>query len=542
MKTVRNKSARNAARPIVQSDQQLPRRCPPFGRMAVGIAAGMALTALLACGTAAARTITVAVATGFTTLDPYDAGDALSRNVAKSFYEGLYAFNDKLEPQPQLAESYEVSEYVLEYVFKLREGVKFHDGTEFDAQAVKVNFDRVLDPKNALSRRTFFGFIDRVEVLDKYRVKFILKMPMSAFISRLANGTGQMICPSAIKKLGSDGLAHNACGTGPYVLKEFNPSERLVVEKNPNYRIAGLPKLDGIRWLPVPENSTRAQMVLTGEADYVHAMPPELMGRVNESDQAVAIVKPSIQQRYLAINTLAEPLNDLRVRQAIAYAINKDAFCKVVYGGFSRPATGVQPPEVPGGLKLGPWPYDPKKARELLKEAGYPNGFRTQIWAAFNTSTNAKAVQFLQQQLRQVGIQAETRVLESGQRVSLVDSHPDPKTAPVRLYLIGWSNSTAEPDWGIRPLFDSREVPPKLGNTSYYNNPAMDAALDRGMAETDLEKRLAAYGEAQKMIWNDVPAVFLTYENNLAAVNRHLKNFRPMLDSTFEFYEAYWQE
>lgn len=513
------------------------------GKAAAAFAALLAGIGLLS-GSAAleARTITVAVATSFTTLDPYDATDALSRNVAKSFYEGLFAFNDKLEPKPQLAESYEVSDDGLTYVFKLREGVKFHDGTEFTSEAVKINFERVLDPKNALSRRTFFNFIDHVEALDKYHVKFVLKTPMSAFIARLANGTGQMICPSAIKQHGSDGLAFHACGTGPYILKDFNPSERLVVEKNPNYRVAGLPKLDGIRWIPVPENSTRAQMVLTGEADYVHAMPPELMKRVEESDIADALNKPSIQQRYLTMNTLQKPFDDIRVRQAIAYAINKDAFCKVVYGGYSRPATGVQPPEVPGGLKLGPWPYDPKKARELLKEAGYPNGFRTQLWGAFNTSTNAKAVQFLQQQLRQVGIQAETRLLESGQRVSMVDSHSDPKTAPVRLYLIGWSNSTAEPDWGIRPLFDSREAPPQLGNYSYYSNKAMDAALDRGMAETDEARRNAAYGEAQKMIWNDVPAVFLTYENNLAAVNKHLKNFRPLLDSTFEFYEAYWAE
>ena len=317
----------------------------------------------LASAPVAAKTITVAVATSFTTLDPYDATDALSRNVAKSFYEGLFAFNDKLEPKPQLAESYEVSADGREYVFKLREGVKFHDGTEFTADAVKINFERVLDAKNALSRRTFFNFIDRIEVLDKYRVKFILKNPMSAFIARLANGTGQMICPSAIEKYGSEGLAFHACGTGPYIFKDFNPSERLVVEKNPNYRVAGLPKLDGIRWIPVPENSTRAQMVLTGEADYVHAMPPELMKRVESSDVAEVLNKPSIQQRYLTMNTLAKPFDDIRVRQAVAYAINKEAFCKVVYGGYSRPATGVQPPEVPGGVKLGPWPYDPKKAR-----------------------------------------------------------------------------------------------------------------------------------------------------------------------------------
>lgn len=507
-----------------------------------------ALTALAGAGlllgavALQAKTVTVAVASTFTTLDPYNASDALSRNAAKSFYEGLFAFNDKLEPVPQLAASYETSSDGLIYTFKLRENVRFHDGTLFDAEAVKINFDRVLDPKSTLSRKTFFNFIDHVEVVDPTTVRFVLKAPTSAFIARLANGTGQMICPSAIKRYGSEGLGMHACGTGPFILREFNPSEKLVVERNPDYRVPGLPKLDGIRWIPVPENSTRAQMVMTGEAQYVHAMPPELMKRVEESGKADVIVSPSIQQRYLVINTMQKPFSDVRVRQAIAYAINKEAFAKVVYGGYARPASGVQPTEVPGGVDFGVWPYDPKKARELLKEAGYPQGFTTQLWSAFNTSTNSKAVQFIQQQLRQVGIKTETRLLESGQRVSLVDGQKDPKASPVRLYLIGWSNSTAEPDWGIRPLFDSREVPPRLSNYSYYVNPKVDAALDRGMAEVDEQKRKSAYAEAQKLIWNDVPAVFLTYENNLAAVSKHLKNFRPMLDSTFEFYEAYWDE
>ena len=455
---------------------------------------------------------------------------------------GVIAFNDKLEPKPQLAESYEVSDDGLTYVFKLREGVKFHDGTEFTSEAVKINFERVLDPKNALSRRTFFNFIDHVEALDKYRVKFVLKTPMSAFIARLANGTGQMICPSAIQKYGSDGLAFHACGTGPYILKDFNPSERLVVEKNPNYRVAGLPKLDGIRWIPVPENSTRAQMVLTGEADYVHAMPPELMKRVEESDIADALNKPSIQQRYLTMNTLQKPFDDIRVRQAIAYAINKKAYAKVVFDGFARPAASVLPPEIPGAVSFDECPYDPKKARELLKEAGYPNGFETQLWGAFNNSTVNKGLQFLQQQLRQVGIKTTPRALEAGIMVDEVDSQTDPQKAPVRLWFVTWSNSTGEPDWGLRPFFDSRAVPPALNNTSYYVNPKVDALFDQGLGEVDAEKRAAIYGDIQKILWKDVPAVPLGFDNILAGVNKHLVNFQPTLDSGFDFYNAAWQE
>ena len=510
-----------------------------FSAAAVAAATAAALTTTPAVE---ARSITVALANTFTTLDPYDATDVVSRQVSKSFYEGLFAFDKEMKPQPQLAESYEVSPDGLVYTIKLKQNVPFHDGTEFDAEAVKINFDRVLDKANGLSRHTYFNFVDKVEVVDKYTVKFTLKNPMSAFIARLANGTGQMICPSAIKSEGNDGLAFKSCGTGPYLLKSFNPSTKLEVVKNPNYRVKGLPKLDGITWLPVPENQTRVNMLLTGEADYVHSLPPELYKRLADNDKVKLFNFPSIFQRWLTINMLHKPFDDIRVRQAIAYAINKKAYTKVIFDGFARPASSVLPPEVPGAVKFEDWPYDPKKARELLKEAGYPNGFKTELWGAFNNSTVNKGLQFLQQQLRMVGIQTTPRALEAGIMVDEVDSQTDDLKAPVRLWFVTWSNSTGEPDWGLRPFFDSRATPPHLNNTSYYKNPKLDALFDQGLAEVSPEKRNAIYGEVQKIIWNDVPAIPLGFDNILAGTNPKLVNFEPTLDSGFDFYNAEWKE
>ena len=372
----------------------------PIKHLSAAALAVFSAFALSGSPEAAARGITVALANSFTTLDPYDATDVVSRQVSKSFYEGLFAFDKDMKPQPQLAESYEASPDGLVYTIKLKQGVPFHDGSEFDAEAVKVNFERVLDKKNGLTRYTYFNFVDKVEVVDKYTVRFTLKTPMSAFIARLANGTGQMICPSAIAKEGNDGLAFRPCGTGPYLLKSFNPSTKLEVVKNPNYRIKGLPKLDSITWLPVPENQTRVNMLLTGEADYVHSLPPELYKRLTDRNDIKLFNFPSIYQRWLTINMLHKPFDDIRVRQAIAYAINKKAYAKVVFDGFARPAASVLPPEIPGAVSFDEWPYDPKKARELLKEAGYPNGFETQLWGAFNNSTVNKGLQFLQQQLQ----------------------------------------------------------------------------------------------------------------------------------------------
>ena len=368
----------------------------------------------LAFQPASAEEITVAVGSGFTTLDPYDATDMLSRTVVKSFYEGLFTFDQNMKPVPQLAESYETSPDGLVYTIKLRPNVKFHDGTTLDAEAVKLNIDRLLDPANHLSRRTYFTPIEKVEVSASLTVRITLKHPLGTFLSRLSNGTVQMVCPSLLKS-GKD-VAFNACGTGPYVLKDYNPSERLYVVKNPNYRVAGLPKLDGILWRPVVENSTRAAMVRTGEAQFAHPMPAEQIKVLQNDPKIDILVQPSVIVRYLFINNLQKPFTDVRVRQAINYAINKEALAKVAFSGYARPVTGVVPEVFEFATKLGPWPYDPKKARELLKEAGYPQGFETVLWSGYNNTTGQKVIQFIQQQLRQVGIRTTLRSLEAGQR------------------------------------------------------------------------------------------------------------------------------
>ena len=323
-------------------------------------------------------------------------------------------------------------------------------------------------------------------------------------------------------------------------MKDYNPSERLVVVKNPNYRVAGLPKLDSITWVPVMENATRAAMLRTGEADFIHPMPVEQVKELKDDPSLNIHIVPSIMMRYLSINCMQKPFDDVRVRQAVSYAINREALCKVAYNGFAQPATGVIPPQIPGAASFGVPAYNPEKARELLKEAGYPNGFSTRLWSGYNNSTANKVIQFIQQQLNQVGIKTETRILEAGQRVTLVEANKEPKNAPNRLYYIGWSNSTVEADWGMRPIFDSREMPPKLSNEGYYSNPKVDELFDKAIAEVDEKKRNELYREVQMILWKEVPVAFLVYEDNTAASNKHLKNFNPLPDTGFEFYSAEW--
>lgn len=491
---------------------------------------------------AAPEVLTIAVNAGFTTMDPWDATDNLSRTAARSFYESLYTFGKDLKPVPQLAEGVEVSGDGRVYTFRLRRGVKFHDGTELTAETVKMNFERGASPDLKLTRRNFFNFVERIEAVDKYTVRFTLKSPMTAFLERLSNGTAAIMCPSLIARAKTkQATAFEACGTGPYKLVRFLPSEELVVERNPDYRVPGLPKFQSLRWMPVVENSTRAAMLQTGEAQFIQMAPVEQIPVLKAEKNLVVDVVPSVVMRYMSLNMNEKPFDNPKVRQAINYAINKQALCKVAYNGYARPADGVIPGQIPNAVKLGPWPYDPKKARELLKEAGYPNGFTTKLWSAYNNTTAQKIMQFVQQQLAQVGIKAEARALEAGQRVQ-VYGNKDPKKAPNRMYIIGWSNSTVDPDWGMRPALYSKNQPPVLNNEAYYANPKVDALFDAALADTDPVKRAAEYKELQEIIWKDAPWAFLVFEDVTSASSRHLVNFNTLADGSFEFYSAEWRE
>ncbi len=514
-----------------------------FRKTASALAAALALAALLPAGQSAqAREVTAGIVSNLTTLDPWDANDNLSRSVASSIYESLYVFDTNLKAVPQLASGHEVTPDGLVYTFHLRDGVKFHDGSDFDAEAVVLNFNRALDPKMNLSRRTFFGFIDKVEAVDRLTVRFTLKVPTASFIARLSNGTAGMVCPSLLKRATTKQVtAYDACGTGPFKLVKYNPSEALHVTKFEAYRVKGLPKIDGIRWVPVPENNTRAMMLSTGEAQFVSPVPSEQMESLGKNPKLAMMNVPSIVMRYIAINESKKPYGDLRVREALNLAINRKALIKVAYNGFASPATGYQPPQIEGSIQFDDWEYNPAKARKLLAEAGYPNGFRTSVWAFSNDSKHMKMLQFLQQQLAQVGIKAETRALEAGQR-TVLNVAKTPAESPHELYIIGWTNSTAEPDWGLRPHLDSRCAPPVLNNYSYYANPKVDALLDRALTETDPRQRAATYVEAQKLIHADKPWVPLVYEAVTAGAAKELRNFSPRPDGSFSFYEAEWRE
>jgi glutathione transport system substrate-binding protein len=491
----------------------------------------------LASGSAwAAKDVTIAVGSNFTSLDPYDANDTLSQAVAKSFYQGLFGFDKNLKLVNVLAESYTVSKDGLVYTIKLHPGIKFQDGTDFNAEAVKVNLDRASNPDSHLKRYNLFKNIDKTEVVDANTVKITLKTPFSAFINNLAHPSAVIISPAALTKYGKD-IGFHPVGTGPYVLDQWNQTDFVKVKKFDGYWKKGEPKLDSITFRPVVDNNTRAAMLQTGEADFAFPVPYEQTALLEKNTKLDVVTAPSILHRYISFNVTQKPFDNLKVRQAINYAINKDALIKVAFAGYAVPSEGPLPQGIEYAAKFKPWPYDPTKAKELLKEAGYPNGFTTTLWSSHNSSTAQKVIQFAQQQLAQVGIKVTVTAFDAAQRAAQVENVGQ-KDAGVRLFYTGWSASTGEADWALTPLFATQSAPPKQFNTAFYSNPAVDKDLADALKTTDKTEKAKLYEDAQTKIWDDAPWAFLVTERLVSAQNKRLSGFYVMPDTSFNFDDA----
>ncbi len=496
------------------------------------LAAGLlGLLALAATGSAlAAKDVVLTTSNQPETLDPYNTNTTLTTAVTKSFYEGLFQFDKDLKIQNVLAESYTASKDGLVYTFKLRLGVKFHDGTDFNADAVKTTLDRVINPENKLARFNQFNRIEKIDAVTPYSVRITLKEPFAPFINSLAHASAAMISPTALKKYGNKDIGFNPVGTGPFTFVEWKQTDFVKVKKFDAYWKTGYPKIDTITWKPVPENNTRAAMLQTGETDFAFPLPYEQATELEKNVKIKILSGPSIITRYISFNMQQKPFDNIKVRHAINYAINKEALTKVAFSGYAFPAEGIVPQGVRYAHKMAPWPYDPKKARELLKEAGYPNGFESVLWSAYTTTTAQKTIQFVQQQLAQVGIKVSVQALEPGQRVEWVQSAPDPKTAKVRMYYAGWSASTGEADWALRPLLSTEAWPPKMNNSAYYSNEKVDGYIAAALKSVDEKEKNNLYREAQEQIMKDAPWAPLVTEKNLYATSKRLSGVYVMPD------------
>jgi glutathione transport system substrate-binding protein len=467
----------------------------------------------------AAKDLVVGVPATLTGLDPADLNDNLSQSAARLMFEGLYNLDEHMKLQPQLAESYEATEDAKEFTFHLRKGVTFHDGTPFNAQAVKFSFDRAGNPENHLKRQSLYVMIDHTDVVDDYTVRVVLKYPFGAFVNDIAHPGALIVSPKSLQQYGKEVTRHPS-GTGPYEFVSWS-ADTLKMKKNEHYWKPGVPKLDTITYRTVPENGARIAMLQAGEAQFIYPVPPELIASLEHSPAITIFDEPSILGRFVALNNTRKPFNDQRVRLALNYAIDKQAFVKVVFNGHADRTDSPVPELLPFYQKQGIYTYDPAKAKALLAEAGYPNGFESTLTGAVDTLAQ-RGMQFLQQQLAAVGVKVNVEPLEAGVLTAKMFNVKGPEDATIVMLYGGWSSSTGDADWGMRPILYTKAFPPVLANLAWYSDPKTDAAIEAGLATVDPGKRAAAYAEAQAQVWKDAPWIFLSVDHSLAAYSKKL--------------------
>ena len=445
--------------------------------------------------------IVAAVNVDFTTLDPLDTSDTLSGDIQRMLMDGLFGFDREMNVIPMLAESYEANEEATEYTFTLRQGITFSDGTPWNAEAAKANFDRWGDKSLGLKRTTLLcNILDSTEIVDEYTIKVTLTQSFGAFINTLAHPA--CVCMSPVQiAAGSEVCASDPVGTGQYTFVEWIAGDHLTVQLNPDWwgydaDICGgeaLVEADAgfksVTFRPVTESATRVAMIQSGDAQLIWPVPSESIDSLREDSSVYLGAETGDVVRYLMMNNQKEPFNDVRVRQAINYAIDKNAYIAVVKDGNATVAQSVIGQNVQYFKANEPYEYDIEKAKELLAEAGYPDGFTTSIMYA-NTTANQKQCEFLKQQLEQVGIEVELNGMESAilnQKIQDVDVPGS--EAEVEMYVIGWSTSTGDADWGIRPLLATESEPPMSYNICYYENEEVDNLLYEALGTSDSDKR-----------------------------------------------------
>ncbi len=511
----------------------------PVGRILFRFSAAVSmLFALTAAGFAqgaatAPKDIVIANNANFVSLDPQDTNDNISFSAEKAIYQGLLGFDKDMKLVGVLATDWVASPNAKKFTFHLRKGVSFQDGTPFDAAAVKVNIDRLADPANKLKRHSLFDQVEKTVVDNEYTVSVYLKAPFGAMLNNFSHPGAMMISPKALQDYGKDIFKHPV-GTGPYLFKDWVTGDHLTLVKNPNYW-GGPVNYNSITFRSIPEDGTRVAMLQSGEADFIYPVPTEQLQVLAGQGGIVVKHDPTVGIQYASMNTMKKPFTDVRVRQALNYAVDKDAFIKVVFNGIAGTATSCLAPNTRFYSPQTPYPYDPAKAKKLLAEAGYPNGFETTLWVG-TMSVSIKAAQFLQQQLAMVGVNMKIESLESGTMANKIWNVADPKDATIQMYYGSWTPSTADADWGMRPILGGTMIPPKGYNTAYFQNKEVNADIQAGLDSADVATRKAAYEKAQKTIWNEAPWIFLSVPQNIYAYKDSLQDVNLLPDGTLSVY------
>ena len=445
-------------------------------------------------------------------------------SIQYALFDPLVDHNERMEPAPGLAESWEVGPDKLTWTFKLRKGVKFHDGTDFTSEAVKVTLERILDAKTGATRRSVYTVIERIETPDPLTVRITTTGPFADLPFLLMDRSAFIVSPTAINKMGIADFGLRPVGTGPFKFVEWLPNDHITLEANPDYW-QGKPKVDRVIYRIVPEAAARSAALRTGEADIVLSISPNDLDALRKDPEVVIVQKDSLTQVTSEMRQTRPPFNDKRVRQAMNYALDRKAIVNDIMRGVGRIADSPGPPGVWGSVTLTPYEYNPEKARKLLAEAGYPNGFEGNLfYVSGRWSGDDQVTQAMQAYWAAVGVKIKLNKVDNAGLVEMLSRHPDE--------MAGWTTQQVRTstylDYHLYRLFNSEAAIMKGAQRSGYSNPRVDELLNRGRASFDLDERKKYYEEAQKLIWDDAAFVWVFVQQNVVGVRKGVSGYEAL--------------
>ncbi|MFQ5961036.1 MAG: ABC transporter substrate-binding protein [Candidatus Methylomirabilales bacterium] len=475
------------------------------------------------CGTGEGRSpegFTAAIETNPVSLDPRVATDALSIHVIELLFNGLVRADAHFRIVPDLAERWEQpNERTL--IFHLRRGVRFHDGRELTGADVRYTFASLRTVGSA--HATVLQEVQDIQVLDRYRVAFHLKRPFAPILYHLTMG----IVPA--KRAREEGFGQSPVGTGPFRFTRWEQNDQVQVEAFADY-FDGAPQIARLNLRIIPDATIRFLELKKGTIDLLlGSLPPEVFSLVEGLPGVRVATVPSSNYTYLGFNLRDPILSDVRVRQAIAHAIDREGLITYLLRGQAIPATGLLfPQHWAYEPHVKTFPFDPEKARRLLDEAGHPEkgGVRfTLVFKATTSELSRTIAEAIQYQLSQVGIQLEIRSYEWG------TFYADIKSGNFQLYVLTWVGIT-DPDY-YHYIFHSASLPPRGANRGHYHDADVDRLLLAGRQTSDWSQRKAAYSRIQQILAEDLPYVSLWHEIRWAAYTRRIVGFSLMPGGDF---------
>ncbi|MFO7172468.1 MAG: glutathione ABC transporter substrate-binding protein [Bacillota bacterium] len=505
--------------------------------MRKGLAALLALLMLVAvgCGNKAADTpadttastetgesasqepvhIVVAQGADAVTLDPHKTNDQPSSRVMKQIYDTLVEQTEDLELKPGLATEWNQIDDVT-WEFKLRQGVKFHNGETLTARDVKFTFDRLVDPETKAPAAFLLEPVQEVQVVDDYTVRIVLKYPFAPILSHLAHTAASILNEKAVTEAGED-YGSKPIGTGPFKFVSWTKGSHIELERFDEYW-GGPAKAQKLTFRNIPEGATRAIELETGAIDIAYNIEPQDYERL-QGDPNIQLVRDmTLSTNYIGFNVQKPPFDKLEVRQAINHAVNVDEIIEHILQNIGQKARGPISPLVWGAHPdLKGYEYDPEKAKELLAKAGYPNGFETTLWTNDNP-VRVKIAEKVQADLAKIGVSVKIEVVEWGKYLE------DTAAGKHDMFILGWVTVTGDADYGLYPLFHSSQHG-SPGNRTFYTNPRVDELLDKGRQSSNPEERLQAYREAQELITADAPWLFLNVGEEVTGLAKNVKGF-----------------